>query len=72
MNITISLSELLDSVFEVIGVKDLRAASKLKDKVLDNYHTAKAVCRAEEQLMRVLLDITTEEMAAMTAPQEEN
>jgi len=71
LNITISLSELLDSVFEVIGVEDLLAASKLKDKVLDNYLTTKAVCRAEEQLMQDLLEIVVTEIAENSNSEED-
>ena len=68
----IDINDLLDTVFEIVGIKDSPAASKVKAKVIDNYETTKAVCEAEEQLMRVLLEVTPEEMANMTEPQEEN
>ena len=58
-------------MFEVIEVEDLLAASKLKDKVLDNYHTTKAVCRAEEQLMQDLLAIVVTEIAENSNSEED-
>ena len=69
----IDINDLLDTVFEIVGIKDSPAASKVKANVLDNYEVSKAVCRAEEEIMQALLDVTAEEMANMTTePQEEN
>jgi len=66
------LNDLLESVFEIVGIKDTPSASNLKNKILEKRETSKAFGRAEEQLMQDLLAITVEEMASTSSSQKEN